>query len=70
MNRLTLKVKQNCDGNVCPMPLKFIISTIQGLKLVNYDEKSEFVEFEYDAAIISKESIVAKLKEKKYQIVD
>ena len=54
MKKLTLKVKQDCEGNVCPMPLKSVAGTIKGLKLINYDEKTEIAEFEYDDSILSK----------------
>ena len=42
-----MKLKQDCEGNVCPMPLKSVAGTIKGLKLINYDEKTEIAEFEY-----------------------
>jgi len=69
MEKITLKIKQDCIGNVCPMPLKSVVGTIKGLKLINYDEKTEIAEFEYNDSIISKETITVKLKEKKYKIV-
>ncbi|MBI2542256.1 hypothetical protein HYV80_06110 [Candidatus Woesearchaeota archaeon] len=47
------------------MPLKSVAGTIKGLKLINYDEKTEIAEFEYDDSILSKEIIAVKLKEKK-----
>lgn len=70
MEKITLKLKQDCIGNICPMPLKSVVGTIKGLKLINYDEKTEIVKFEYDSSTISKETIAVKLKEKKYKIVD
>ncbi len=68
MKKLSLGVKQDCEGNICPMPLKLVAETIKGLKLINYDEKTEIAEFEYDDSILSKETIEVKLKEKKYKI--
>ena len=69
LEKIILKLKQDCEGNVCPMPLKSVAGTIKGLKLINYDEKTEIAEFEYDDSIISKKNIIAKLREKKYKIV-
>ena len=69
MEKITLKLKQDCIGNVCPMPLNLAVGTIKGLKLINYDKKTGTAEFEYDSSIISKETIAIKLKEKKYKIV-
>ena len=55
MEKITLKLKQDCTGNLCPMPLDSVAKTINGLKLINYDQKTGIADFEYDSLLISGE---------------
>ncbi len=69
MKKLELKLKQNCSGNMCPMPLNIVVHTIKGLELLHYDEKTLVAELSFDETIVSEEDIVKKLEERKYPMV-
>ena len=51
------------------MPLHVVARTIKGLELISYDEKTGAGELWYDEGVLSEESIVKKLEERKYKVV-
>ncbi|HLG24281.1 MAG TPA: hypothetical protein VI564_05120 [Candidatus Nanoarchaeia archaeon] len=70
IKRIILRLKQDCSGNICPMPLPFIVKAVNGLKLIDYNETKEIAEFEYDPNLLNKDEIVSILYRKKYKVVE